>query len=222
MVKYKHKINPWTQNPFVLYGFPPRVGYISDGFCVSKSMKKKLRSRRRLHQKGYILVEAKYHPYADGTGYVPEHRLVMEKHLGFFVDPTTHDVHHVDEDVQNNKLSNLQYLTKIEHRRTHAGWEQIKGLWWKTCNTCEVFQEVNGNFYKRKTTHNEYVSECKPCIKEKTRLSTYKRKKRVIYCKHCNKKHIVTAKRTVFCSIQCSWNYRRNVKLTKEKGGVQL
>ena len=34
---------------------------------------------------GYILIKKKEHPYADGKGYVREHRLVMEKHIGRYL-----------------------------------------------------------------------------------------------------------------------------------------
>lgn len=179
--------------------------------------KTRFRSRRKKHQKKYILVEApENHPYKQHDGFIPEHRLVIEKQLGHFVDPSTHDVHHIDGDVQNNELNNLQYLTKTEHRRVHAGWKKINNVWWKTCNACDVFQVVEGNFYRRRTSHNEFVSECKECLKQKSRNKPTKPPKHTIFCEMCNKKHKVRTLKTRYCSIQCSWDHRKQTASNRE------
>ena len=64
---------------------------------------------------GYILVKRKKHPYANPNGYVRQHRLVMEKHLGRYLLPTE-KVHHIDGNKQNNKIKNLELLnSQSEH-----------------------------------------------------------------------------------------------------------
>lgn len=52
-------------------------------------------------------------------GYVMEHRLVMEKHLGRFLTPEE-VVHHVDEDGGNNAIENLRVMSKTEHDALHS------------------------------------------------------------------------------------------------------
>lgn len=47
------------------------------------------------------------HPHATQKGYVAEHRLVMEAHLGRYLLPAE-VVHHKDKNTRNNDLSNLQ------------------------------------------------------------------------------------------------------------------
>lgn len=68
---------------------------------------------------GYKLLRKPKHPNADKKGYVREHILVMEKHLGRYL---TYDevVHHIDRNKLNNDISNLQLMTKYEHKRLHS------------------------------------------------------------------------------------------------------
>lgn len=117
-----------------------------------------------VHSKGYFLLYAPDHPFANAAGYIPEQRLIIEKTIGRYIDPKKEDVHHEDENVKNNAIDNLVLATKKEHRRLHNGWKKINGIWWKTCTACGMFLEVEGNFYKRKS--GRYVSNCKNCIKK--------------------------------------------------------
>lgn len=61
---------------------------------------------RRVDKHGYALVWAPMHPQARNTGYVLEHRLVLEAHLGHFL-PADWVVHHADEHPRHNWPSNL-------------------------------------------------------------------------------------------------------------------
>ena len=128
--------------------------------------------RRTKHSKGYWLVHSPHHPYANKAGYVPEQRLVVEGNIGRYINPLLEDVHHKDKDVENNNFDNLILLTKSEHRREHNGWKRIDGEWWKVCRRCGRFLKVEDNFYRKKTGHNEFVTECKTCLR---RLSAQKR-----------------------------------------------
>lgn len=65
------------------------------------------RGGRMIDERGYILVKTPNHPYKDRHGYVREHRLVMEQHLGRYLSP--HEVvHHKDNNPSNNDLKNLE------------------------------------------------------------------------------------------------------------------
>lgn len=68
---------------------------------------------------GYIGVHIPDHPAATSDGTVPEHRLVMEKHLGRYLTDEE-IVHHDDEDRSNNKIENLVLCAnQSEHSKLH-------------------------------------------------------------------------------------------------------
>ena len=58
-------------------------------------------------QDGYILIRMDRHPYANSTGYVREHRVVVEESLGRYLEPAE-VVRHLDGNPANNNLDNLQ------------------------------------------------------------------------------------------------------------------
>jgi flagellar basal body rod protein FlgC len=69
---------------------------------------------RCINTQGYVLIYRPSHPFANGRGYVREHRIVMEQYLGRYLEPNE-AVHHIDGNKQNNNISNLSLMTRSEH-----------------------------------------------------------------------------------------------------------
>jgi hypothetical protein len=74
----------------------------------------------RIDQQGYIQEYCPQHPFANNHGYVMQHRLVMEKHLGRYLLPTEL-VHHINGNKQSNVIENLMKWTWSEHGKFHGG-----------------------------------------------------------------------------------------------------
>ena len=69
---------------------------------------------RNVIRNGYIEIYMPNHPAARGGKYVREHRLVMEKHLGRYLLPSE-QVHHKNGIKDDNRLENLELMTKDLH-----------------------------------------------------------------------------------------------------------
>ena len=111
------------------------------------SPRNKKAKRRFTRSDGYVLVKDIKNPRGDRQGYVYEHRLVMEKHLGRCLT-REEEVHHIDGDGKNNNIENLmlfpdhkshmrhhfeQWQAAYQERLVHlqaADYEYVQSLGW--------------------------------------------------------------------------------------------
>ncbi len=74
----------------------------------------------RYLRRGYILKKTTGHPFCNVSGYVYEHRLMVEEVLGRFLTKKE-VVHHIDGNKQNNSLQNLILFSS---HSLHIKWER--------------------------------------------------------------------------------------------------
>ena len=85
---------------------------------IWKKVGESQRKYRKKHSGGYILVYVPEHPMADRTGYVLEHRVVVESLLGRYLS-SNEIVHHVNGDKSDNRIDNLEVVSRATHARIH-------------------------------------------------------------------------------------------------------
>lgn len=76
---------------------------------------------RHIAKTGYVWIKNKTHPHRKAGDYVLEHRLVMEKFLGRYLNPEE-VVHHINGVRDDNRLENLVlFPDQAAHRTHHCG-----------------------------------------------------------------------------------------------------
>ena len=85
---------------------------------VSGNKNPMYKNGKKIHS-GYILILQPNHPFCNSSRYVPEHRLVMEKHIGRYLKPTE-VVHHRNGVRGDNRIKNLKlFIDKSHHSKHH-------------------------------------------------------------------------------------------------------
>ena len=90
--------------------------------------------------KGYILLYRPEHPRAAKSGYIMEHRLIMEQELERPLLPSE-VVHHKNGVKDDNRLENLEVMSKRKHDVARSP------IYYATCPHCGKDFPIRGNAY---------------------------------------------------------------------------
>ena len=81
---------------------------------------------RTITSHGYVLIKSPNHPHADMRGYIYEHRLVMEKMLGRYLN-LNEIVHHKNGNGLDNSPENIELAESVaEHKFYHRKRQDLK------------------------------------------------------------------------------------------------
>lgn len=120
----------------------------------------------KINRQGYWYILKKEHPRSGKQGYVAEHRLVMEAHIGRYLT-AKEAVHHINHDPADNRIENLELCaTHGQHTKLHHP---------------EVYEKSRSVTLGRKPpNYNQVPHYCKQCGKEFMANPNRKHK----YCSH--------------------------------------
>jgi hypothetical protein len=137
-----------------------------------RKMRTRERPRRRVNAEGYVRLE-----WMENGRDIQEleHQRIWKRANGSI--PNGYEIHHKDENKENNSLANLELLTFSDHRRIHRGQRLTDGKWFKKCKVCDEWLESTPeNFETTKTNVRAVCKKCYPAIKSRSFKSWYDRK----------------------------------------------
>lgn len=120
----KEKISKANKERYLsgeIFGFKKKPQFNSGRTRFKKGQLKELSSAWKggkwKNSDGYIFVYQPEHPNSN-KGYVFEHRLVMEKHIGRYLS-NKEIIHHINGNITDNRIENLKLVTRAEHNKIH-------------------------------------------------------------------------------------------------------
>lgn len=126
------------------------------------------------------------------------HRAIWKHYKGEI--PKGYHIHHIDENKENNDISNLELLSPSEHQKKHS---RISKIWWKTPEGKKANKKGIQNAKKwhsskeGKIWHSEHQKKyiekirkeeiCQECGQT---FGTFSDKRHQIYCRKCRDKFL--------------------------------
>lgn len=129
------------------------------------------------------------------------HRYIWEYYNGKI--PSGYEIHHIDFDRSNNDISNLQLVSRSEHRKIHADLLTDEQREWKRNNLNTKARPKAIEWHKSEAGRKWHSEQ----IKMQRELGQFKHK---LICTNCGKTYVGEINGTnTFCSNTCKSAYRR-------------
>ena len=113
--------------------------------------------------KDYEYIYVPYHPHRNHRNKVYKHRLVMEQHIGRYLNDDEL-VHHIDENPKNNDISNLKIVTRASHMEIHKT-KDMSERKCCYCGTSQTYTSKDGYARWHKEGDKFYCRKCRYHIK---------------------------------------------------------
>lgn len=171
--------------------------------------------KHKIKKSGYWYIYKSEHPFTDKQGYIAEHRLVMEAHIGRYLTKKE-VVHHLNHEPTDNRIENLELCASAgQHTRMHHP---------------EVMEKLRQGSLGRtpwnKNLFTPFKKICAECDKDFT--VTYKQKRKIFCSNICFQKNTSKIKRgkrlspaTEFKKGFTPWNSGLGVWIDKPCGYCQ-
>lgn len=123
-------------------------------------------TRKSIIHNGYVMIYYPSHPFSGSNGYVKQHRIIVEKHIGRILD-RDEVVHHKNGNKLDNRLENLEIMSREKHTSLHN-----KGKHLSVEHRKKIGKAHKDNKYWQGRRHNKETIE----KMRKARLRYWKKK----------------------------------------------